>query len=250
MTVETLFIVGDKFEHFANNQHVTTISRLESHLTVHARHGRPLQLQLGQGLSEDQLELIQETTQRLNRPWLAAFPKPSKAGRRHVHKHQAHNSMIGMPKRVGRDSFSVDVLLDERCAEMSDHVTGQHIQGMVLTEATRQTFLAVTEEFYLGEQPTSSYFVINNMDVEYLRFVFPLPMSIQYQVLEHSISERSGTQRFSVCMEVIQAEQICCRVNTRFATYPDAVIAEKESALAAQAVEQELAREVPHDKLA
>lgn len=250
MSVETLFIVGDKFEQFASNPNVTTVSELETTLAERARLGRPLRLYLGQGVCEEQLERIQEATQRLHRPWLAAFAKPTRAGRRHVHKHQSHNSMIGLPRRLGRDTFSVDVLLDERCAEMSDHVTGQHIQGMVLTEATRQTFLAVTEEFYLGEQQHSSYFVIHNMDVEYLRFVFPLPMSIRYQVLEHSVSERSGTQRFSVSMDVIQGEQICCRVKTRFATYPDALIAEKEAALALQAIDQEIAREVPHDKLA
>ncbi|VXB94507.1 A-factor biosynthesis hotdog domain-containing protein [Pseudomonas sp. 8BK] len=250
MSVERIFIVGDKFAQFAENAHVMAVSKLEAILDGDLLHQHNLRFQLGQGVSEELVARLLEKAASLKKPWLTDFSKPLKAGRQHAHKHQQHNSMISMPRRLSHDSFEVDVLLDDRCAEMSDHMTGQHIQGMVLTEAARQTFLAVSEEFYLHNESHSSYFVINNMDVEYLRFVFPLPMTILYQVLDHKISERSRSQRFEVRMSVIQAQQICCVVKTKFSTYPDALIAEKEAGLAKQAILSELNPEIVHEKSA
>lgn len=249
MSVERIFIVGDKFELFAQNAHVLAISELEAILDSDLI--RPnLRFQLGQGVSEERIARLLEKTASLKKPWLTDFVKPLKAGRELAHKHQQANSMISVPRRLSHDSFEVDVLLDEQCAEMSDHVTGQHIQGMVLTEAARQTFLAVSEKFYLQDEPHSSYFVINTMDTEYLRFVFPLPMTILYEVLEHRVSERSQSQRFEVRMSVIQAQQTCCVIKTKFSTYPDALIAEKEAGLAQQAILSELNPEVAHEKRA
>ncbi|MHA6494892.1 AfsA-related hotdog domain-containing protein [Pseudomonas borbori] len=250
MSVERIFIVGDKFKLFAENAHVMAVSELEAILDGDLLNERNLRFQLGQGVSEEQIGRLLDKTASLKKPWLADFAKPLKAGRAHAHKHQQQNSMISMPRRLTHNSYEVDVLLDERCAEMSDHITGQHIQGMVLTEAARQTFLAVSEEFYLQNEPHSSYFVINTMDTEYLRFVFPLPMTILYEVLEHKVSARSGSQRFEVRMSIIQAQQTCCVVKTKFSTYPDAFIAQKEAGLAVAAIHSELHPEVSHEKRA
>lgn len=250
MSIERIFIVGDKFKQFAENTNVMLASELEAILDGDLLHERNLRFQLGQGVSEEQITRLLEKTSSQKKAWLADFAKPQKASRQHVHKHRMENSMISLPRRLTRSTFEVDVLLDERCAEMSDHVTGQHIQGMVLTEAARQTFLAVSEEFYLVDQKDSSYFVINNMDVQYLHFVFPLPMSIHYEVLDHSINPRRGSHRFDVSMSVIQGQQTCCVIKTKFSTYPDAVIAEKEGLLAKGAIDSELNMEVRHEQFA
>lgn len=250
MSIERIFLVGNKFKQFAENPHVMAVSELEAILDGDLLHERSLQFQLGQGVSEKHIERLLAKTATLKKSWLTDFIQPLKASRKHVHKHQQQNAMISLPRRLSHTTFEVDVLLDERCAEMSDHVTGQHIQGMVLTEAARQTFLAVSEEFYLKEQPGSSYFVIHNMDVEYLRFVFPLPISILYEVHNHSVSARSGAQRFEVCMSLIQGQQTCCVIKTKFSTYPDAVIAEKEAELAKSAIHSQLHPEIAHEKRA
>ncbi|WP_071871822.1 AfsA-related hotdog domain-containing protein [Atopomonas hussainii] len=246
MSVETVFVVGNKFKHFAENANVMLFNQLEDALANGQLQPRNVRVHWGQGVAESDINRLLNTYEGLSKSALGGL-LPVRAGRRHVHKHVSHNGMISMPRRLTQTTFEVDVLLDERCAEMSDHVTGQHIQGMVLTEATRQTFLAVTEEFYLKEVAHSSYFVINCMDVEYLRFVFPLPISIHYEVLDHSVSQRSGSQRFDVRMSVIQGQQLCCVVKTKFATYPDAVIAEKEAGLAKAAIAQEIAPEMLHE---
>ncbi|ETS33145.1 A-factor biosynthesis repeat protein [Photorhabdus khanii NC19] len=68
--------------------------------------------------------------------------------------------MIGVAEKVNKNLFSLPLLIDERCELMADHQTGQHIQGMILIEACRQTFIAVTEEFYMSDKVGQSYYVI------------------------------------------------------------------------------------------
>ncbi|WP_233420966.1 AfsA-related hotdog domain-containing protein [Xenorhabdus nematophila] len=67
---------------------------------------------------------------------------------KYSHKRIPHNTIIGSTRKENENSFSLPLLIDERCELMSDHQTGQHIQGMILIEACRQTFIAVTEEFF------------------------------------------------------------------------------------------------------
>lgn len=248
MSVNRMVIVGDRFEQFAGNQQVLTISAAET-LLAQNQVDHNVRLLLGQGVSSSRLESLISLAEGEKKRSLLAFNRPEKAGRGHAHKHDPSNSMVSMPRRVGPSSFLLDVWLDDECAELSDHMTGQHIQGMVLLEATRQAFLAVTEEFYLKDDPASSYFVINQMDSEYLQFVFPLPISILYEVEEHEPGKRNS-HRFQVRMSVIQNEKICCVVKTRFSTYHDSFISAKEERMAVTALEHELYAEVQHEKRA
>jgi hypothetical protein len=249
MSAKTMFIVSDRFEKFAENEHVISVSAAEALLAQDHGLDHNIRLQLGQGISASRVEQLLSLAESQKKRWMLDFMRLDKAGRSHAHKHDPRNSMISMPRRVGPTTFALDVLLDEECAEMSDHMTGQHIQGMVLLEATRQAFLAVTEEFYLKDDPESSYFVINQMDTEYLHFVFPLPISILYEIEEHRPGKR-GSHSFQVRMSVIQNQKICCVVKTRFSTYHDAFITAKENDLAKAAIDFELYAELHHEKRA
>ncbi|MET1079291.1 MAG: AfsA-related hotdog domain-containing protein [Pseudomonas sp.] len=248
MSQNRMLIVGDRFEQFAQHPQVLSISAAEALLQGETLDHN-LRLQLGQGISSPRLDGLLGLAESHKKRQLLAFDRPEKAGRQLAHKHDPRNSMISLPRRVGPSSFVLDVWLDEDCAELSDHMTGQHIQGMVLLEATRQAFLAVTEEFYLKDTPHSSYFVINQMDTEYLHFVFPLPISILYEIEDYQAGKRD-THRFQVSMSVIQNETVCCVVKTRFSTYPDSFISSKEEGLARAALEQELYGEAQHEKRA
>jgi hypothetical protein len=61
--------------------------------------------------------------------------------------------MLSLPRRVSESCFEADVLVDDAGEHMSDHVSGQHLPGMVLIEAARQMILAVTEEFFSESLP-------------------------------------------------------------------------------------------------
>ncbi|MFQ9621346.1 MAG: hypothetical protein ACLR17_00915 [Enterobacteriaceae bacterium] len=62
---------------------------------------------------------------------------------------------------------------------------------MLLVEASRQAFIAVTEEF-IYKQEAGRYYVINSMATTFSSFLFPLPALVHFEFLEKDINERRG----------------------------------------------------------
>lgn len=241
MKSETLIIVADKFADFAQSKKAVTLSHIRAMLALpeHIIPG-PVRLLAGQGLSDAEHEALVEDIDRQDPNgirWDASELRsiPVRAQGCLSHKKQACNTLIGVPVQVSEDTFVMDIRIDSDCEIMGDHQTGQHVQGMVLVEAARQAFLAVTEVFFLGSQDGKTYFVINSMTTEFSGFVFPLPAQISYRVLEADINERR--QKFSVEMDVVQGGQVRTRIACSFAVFPHDVLAEKEAALAREAMD-------------
>jgi hypothetical protein len=138
--------------------------------------------------------------------------------------------MISIPERVGEDRYHACLVVDDRCAEMSDHTTGQHLQGMLLMEAARQMSLAVTEHYFLQHKPgSSSFFVINRFDVEFLRFAFPVRTDMECQL------HWSGRRRLSsndVRIAMFQGGERIAEGCSRFATYDASMLRTFEAAKA------------------
>lgn len=129
------------------------------------------------------------------------------------------------------------MLLHERNELILDHLTGQHIQGMVLTEACRQMFLAVTEQFCLDGYPAAKrYFVINSMHIRYQAFAFPLPAEIRYRLLSQ---EQPRADRVSIHadIDIWQGNEVTASMEVKFTVFDDVYISNRESKLAAEAVQ-------------
>lgn len=241
MTSETLIIVADKFADFAQSKKAVTLSHVRAMLALpeHIIPG-PVRLLAGQGLSDAEHEaLIQEIDIqdpngiRWDVSELRSIPVRAHGGL--SHKRHGCNTLIGIPVQVSEDTYVMDIRIDGDCEIMGDHQTGQHVQGMVLVEAARQAFLAVTEEFFLEAEDRETYFVINSMTTEFSGFVFPLPAQIAYRVLTADINERR--RKFNVEMDVVQGGQVRTRIACSFAVFPHDVLAEKEAALAQEAMD-------------
>jgi len=235
MSERHLFVVGRKFAEFADGKDALTVDQFQALAALPDRllGDRPI-LILGQGVREDEVAALLRAGKE--DPGLAAKIELSdleriadRAPSTLSHKHQAHNTVIGTPRRIGPDRFTMPILIDERCELMGDHQTGQHVQGMLLVEAFRQSFLAVTEAFYPIEG--ASYFVINEMVTRFSGFVFPLPAEIDYRVDRRDANERRS--RFRVSMSAIQQGADCAGAEIAFTVYPAEVIAAKEAELAA-----------------
>src|SRR5439155_12080056 len=110
------------------------------------------------------------------------------------HKHLPSNTLISHPYESDiADVYEASLLVDDACADMSDHVTGQHLQGMIFIEAARQMFLAVSECYHLRDQSDKTfYFVINSFNVSFHAFAFPVRTQIRYHVLRKEI-RKQGT---------------------------------------------------------
>lgn len=246
MERSVVYLVGDKFKRFSEaNPGVVTQSDLEN--VVETRQlGSDLLVVIGQGLNQERLATLRRRMRenRLEERILFAGGVREPIERDHVHKQSPENVMIGQPTKVSETEFDIPVLVDERCAEMSDHVTGQHVQGMVLLEAARQAFLAVTECFYMeAEQRGRYYFVIQDLRMRYESFAFPLPTAIRYRIDRADIDKR-GNMAFGVHMAFRQGGQVVSEAAVSFVAYVWRFVERMESQRARQALlgaRQELA---------
>lgn len=251
MRDKVVLVVGDKFLQFAAGKDVMTISQLRSLLTlpqVVLMDRSRLVVLPGQGLGDDDIDLVRTlaaTSSHREHFDLSQWNQhPRRASGRLSHKRRPENTLISAPRRVAENLFEMDLLIDEDCELMNDHQTGQHLQGMVLMEAARQSFLAVTEAFFLPDDGTRFYFVINDFAAGYHRFAFPLDAAIRYRITE-SDTANPLRQSFSAEIEVIQCGKTAASFTTRFTAFEDARISAREEAMARDALADHLAARRP-----
>jgi len=213
MTYETLILVSDKFVGFTADKKAITVSQLNAMLEL-PEHIIPGSIKLvpGMGVSDDDIVKLtakinaQRTSQRR---WdVSEFAsRPRRAESCLSHKRVPHNTLIGTPHQLDEGRYRMDLCIDENSELMGDHQTGQHVQGMILVEASRQAFLAVTEAFFLNEnkKEDSVYFVINSMAIHFMGFVFPVRSYIDYRVVSKDINIRR--QKFTVEIEIVQGNR-------------------------------------------
>ena len=236
MEWKVMHVVGDRFSEFSSNESVIKVSELDELLSQSdASVGPNMLFMLGQGVAMAQAHSIMEKARRHGIEASFWFPSLEKAGHHLSHKHDPENIMISVPRKKDAENYELDVLIDEHCVEMSDHITGQHIQGMVLIEVSRQAFLAVTELFFLEVNEPSRYFVINSFNVNYNDFVFPLSARVKYQVQNVERINRKKSS-FKVYMEIEQGGKVCCCIDVQFSAVVQDLVTSAEVRKAVEAI--------------
>lgn len=157
-----------------------------------------------------------------------------RAVRRLAHKARAENICVSFPRRTGENEFELDLHFSAQNELFLDHMTGAHIQGMALTEAARQAFLTITEEYFLKDSKEKWYFVTHHHNAEFKQFVFPFAAHLCYRILNHTA--KHGRQTFEVEMNVYQSDICCCSFNVSFTTYEAARLAQREDELMGERV--------------
>ena len=235
MINKCFFVVGDKFTAFAEGKAVITINQLKSLTDLpEGLMSTEAVLILGQGVQEDEVRCILQKYE--NQVEIVPFLDTSdlrrvldRAPSDISHKKMSYNTLIGAPQRTADDVFELPLIIDERCELMGDHQSGQHVQGMILVEAFRQSFLAVTDAYFpFGDE--AHYFVINVMNTEFQSFLFPLPDHVEYRILEADVNERRA--RYKVSMSALQNGIECASGEVTFSVYSASSISEKEAKLA------------------
>lgn len=234
---KTIHVVGDRFSDFiARNELVLGWAALQAALDTQ-QVPDDATLVVGQGLSQPQLRALLDAIQgSARRVRLAMDERHFASAGALTHKRESRNVMISVPERAAEpDTFESILTLDESCAEMSDHTTGQHLQGMVLIEAARQMFIAVAERFFARPTRPRSYFVINRFQTEFLGFAFPLHTLVRCQINNQSVRP-DDVDSFTVLIHFVQNGAIVAQSTVDFAVYPQARLSEKERRKAAAAV--------------
>lgn len=236
-------VVGDKFSDFAALEGVMTVSKLANLLDGLVQADElPRQVVFGQGVSESWRTYLKNRVEEGEFPveFIGERQISERTGRKFCHKWDRHNVLITDPRRTGLNEYSMLLSIDDACEIMSDHVTGHHVQGMVLIEAARQAFLAVTERFLLPKDE-KYYFAINKFDTSYHKFAFPLPTEICFNLNE---IDRRRDDRVSAKATVAfyQCGECVCEVAVEYTAVLQNRLLEKERKMALAALTSTLTK--------
>ncbi|WP_243793867.1 AfsA-related hotdog domain-containing protein [Saccharopolyspora gloriosae] len=234
--------MGDVFGEFAAHKGILTVSQLAGQIRKGVFPGRTgaAQVTLGQGVSEFEVQFVRDTLARHGLTDVVVIDDQllrHRAGREIVHKHRAENVLISLPRPTGPGSFESDLLVDSGNEMMSDHLTGQHMQGMLVMEAERQMFIAVAEQHYLAQTAVgNSYFVIDTFATRYRNFLFPLPAIVRCKVLSRRSPHRTRTT-FSCELAVLQSGSETAETEVRFTAFDTQVSHAKETRAAERSLQ-------------
>ncbi|EPC4825020.1 hypothetical protein Q1B88_004351 [Salmonella enterica] len=219
--MKNLIVVGEKFINFAKkNKNTLTVNEFERFVwSGEIQHVN--KIIIGQGV---QLSDISRTITIIRRHYpekIAViinlqdiYYQHNKDHQKLVHKHKKENILITSPEKIDNNNYSAKLILQDSSELLCDHQTGQHIQGMVLIEAARQTIIATTEKYLLQEAGitiSDKYFTLTSLNVSFSSFVFPLPVTVKLIVLSKKTSshgkftcectvvfEQTGTKKVEV----------------------------------------------------
>ncbi|HEX7684183.1 MAG TPA: AfsA-related hotdog domain-containing protein [Trinickia sp.] len=236
---KSVIVVGDKFQGFSDkHDDIVTLGQLEK--MIWEAQELPIdRIVVGQGVCHQRLSGLQTIMQRrftdsppriVNYEQIADQLDP--ALRQVTHKHHAQNILISAPRRASEHCYESKLAIHDATELLGDHMTGQHIQGMVLTEAGRQMMLAVAELFMLDAHERGRfYFILNKVATTYHRFAFPIETDAKLTVLAAE-RKRGNALHAEVRVDFAQQEEALAEAHISFAAYDKDLIARKEHELA------------------
>lgn len=233
-----VLVVGDCFTGCEEIENVFTVSAMAEKLRASDNieaFDLPKVIRWGQGVCDHDRSYLMELASPFKDHMKFVGSSTSTttvASRRHVHKSAPQNVLITVPERKNDVCFISSLIIDARNELLLDHVSGQHVQGMVLMEACRQMFLAVTEEHLFDEStPMKTYFVINSMGMSFKAFVFPVDAQV---VFNQEKIERKEDSRILVdaTIDIVQSNVICATSEVSYSVFDASRLSAKELQLA------------------
>ncbi len=243
--VSALCVVGDRFAGFAVHERVQTLSAFLGALRAGAYDDvpGPVTLRGGQGIGEYEWEYIRGVLRRrgLEERILLQEHPPRLAKRAEAHKHREENVLIADLGRHDDQIFHAALRLHQNNELLLDHQTGQHTQGMVVVEAARQMFLAVTERYYTHRWPERHYyFVVNSLATTFENFLFPVDARIRYLIQSAELSDPARLE-FTARVDIEQGGRRAARSEVAFTAFDTAVLKGVEHRRAERALDHMLA---------
>lgn len=240
------YIIGNRFVNFSDNKIVLTVDQFfhMAKLVQYKNQFFGYRLRAGQGLTDqdDQaiVRFIKEN--KLEDKFVCGhslFPS-LRASKDITHKHQDKNTVISNPIKLSEECYESYLMVDENCAEVSDHLTGQHIQGAVLMEAARQMTLAVTEKFFIEDDYRNQVsFISNSVQTNFHHYVFPLEIKIRYEIKKRRGFVKQNSQ-FVVLVTFLQNDNPVSEVTYDFSVLNKAYIYKKEQEAAQSVIWQSI----------
>jgi hypothetical protein len=228
---KTTYLVSTKFEGFCANEDVMTYDNFLSLVGMENNKVFPDCIVIGQGLDQRRIDYLAERMKQrgILDSIRIIWPDPHKADLHLIHKHNPDNAMITVPTQANDSRYIAALTLNDGCAEMSDHVTGQHIQGTVLLEAARQMMMASVEiHAFTPEQRGQYSYVLNELMINYFQYAFPIAIEIVLDIETCEFDEKGMlTARLSVSF--YQINELVCQVRCNAQGYKKMLLSKLEA---------------------
>lgn len=246
-TNRTAIIVGDSFSKYAELDGVYTVSGFAKMILsviggMVSPDYLPSGVIWGQGIGEYECEYISHIALALDESiapdFIGQLAIPATRG--HAHKRGPQNVLISVPERENDTRFVSDLIIDSRNELLIDHVSGQHVQGMILLEACRQMFLAVTEEYFLKKSSIlETYFVIKSMAIDFKSFVFPVGAKVTYS-LGTLNQKTNGRLAVDAVISIWQNDNECATCTVSYSVFDATELSARELGLARKSISNAL----------
>lgn len=242
--LKKIYVVSNKLSTFARHKNIFTVdnflAKVRSKKDASTLSLNPYEVNLGQGLNDEEIDGIINLIVFLDLENLFILNSLSwskkRSSKQLTHKHKDQNIIISEPKKLSCEEYQSDLMLNESCAEMSDHITGQHIQGMVLIEAARQMVNSVSEKFLIPKGDSiRKGFVLNGMNVKFNHYVLPLDVELNF-VIRKLRRGLGGNFKVDSIVNVIQNSQLMMSIQIDFSVMDKVTLLNIESKIVEQSI--------------
>lgn len=237
MSQDKFIVVGNKFSDYALNEGVLTINDLLNDLKSKEK-ARALagEYILGQGVNYELAEealFLYDLHCRDNKNLDISELSNAMLKNKRTHKEKSCNTIIGLAQKINEMTYSLPLLVDDGCELLQDHQTGQHIQGIMIVEAFRQAMVAITEEFFAIDSGIKSTIVVSYINTIYKGFLFPLPATILFKIVEMTGSGKKIN--LLVNLEVLQNDVLCAQCECHYVVCSSNIMNRSEERMAKMA---------------
>ncbi len=230
-------IVGDKFNKIADDENIIIAKNFIKNINEGAYSFQNDIVFLGQGIKKSDLNTMVEFFVANNIGYSTCMGANKKENKRFVHKLKAKNVVITKPNAINAVNFSSMLCFSDNCEILNDHVTGLHLQGVLIVEAARQMMLSVVENFFLKDKERfNKRFTILNISSNFNQFLFPFSVEIVANI--KILSSNKNKSIAEIYCDFIQNECVCATVIIKFYTHNEEFIMEREDMLAKKVISQ------------
>jgi hypothetical protein len=154
--------------------------------------------------------------------------------------HKAHRScvLISEPERLAEGHYRAELILGGATDRLSDHVTGQHLGGMVVVEAARQLGIAAIELDYAKDGQMPYGIIWNYVSSRFLAYAFPIPTELSVKLWRDEARSRRNQVAVSLAFEVKQCDQLIAELSMETGLLDKATLRKIEAKRAAQTVDK------------
>lgn len=208
MIKKALIIVGDEYAALAKHEGVYSVSQVWHELSLPADMDID-QVYFGLGVDETECSNLNEALLRRGARCIEGLA--SLVETKLTHKVNRAHVLVAGGQRLRERSYAYDLFLDTAQDRLCDHVTGQHVSGMLLMEAGRQAATVSLGQQYPSKPSHEWEMVLENITASFSNYAFPIPTSIRVDISENSEPTEKQID-VSIFLIFRQVEQDICNI--------------------------------------